>query len=400
MKRPVLALAAGILLLALLPGSTLAAAVVDQSTDPGGLTYGGTFTRMAQTFTAGKTGLLKDVELYLTQSGGAVDFSIETTSGGLPTGVVLFLSQNTVTSPTGWVDFSTGWTRVTAGEKYAIVFEMRGNLMMWGSGDAYSGGEALRYGGTNWGATGYELQDFAFKTYVDPQTTTVQWDKPQIVAGSSTALALTETIVFPTYGPGQTLSVNVKPNLAAAVWTVRMDPLPSWFAVTAVACSSQIADCSLANVLSGSGALVTPDSNPITVTFTGTASPALTDAGTPGTAFGHGCVDYGAAPSLEAGPAAYGVQCVAAKADVAVVAPAATPAPTPGPGPTPTPTPAPTPTPTPTPTPRPATPPPTTAGASGSSDEPNSSVWLLPIGLIVAIGGALLLVNRQQRPIR
>jgi hypothetical protein len=398
MKRPVLALAAGILLLALLPSSTVAAAVVDQSNDPGGLTYGGTGSRMAQTFTAGKTGLLKDVELYLT-GGGRVDFSIETTSGGLPTGVVLFPTQSTVTSPAGWVDFSTGWTRVTAGEKYAIVFELWGPLSMWGSGDAYSGGEALAER-TSWGATGYDLQDFAFKTYVDPQTTTVQWDKPQIVAGSSTALALTETIVFPTYGPGQTLSVDVKPNLAAAVWTVRMEPLPSWFAVTAVACSSQIADCSLANVLSGSGALVTPDSNPITVTFTGTASPALTDAGTPGTAFANGCVDYGAAPSLEAGPAAYGVQCVAAKADVAVVLPAATPAPTPAPTPTPTATPSQS-VPAVTAAPvRTNTPPPTSTGVGSASDNTNSSIWLLPFGLVVAIGGAVLLINRQQRRIR
>lgn len=397
MRRAFPALVAGMLLVALLPGaaigSPLPPGALDQSNDPdpAALANGhtiGTTGAIAQTFTAGKTGLLTRIQLYVNGT-GPMSVSINTISGGIPTGAPLASSTAGFTSFEGWVDFPFALpVSVTAGVKYAIVFNTGTLAAAWGSLDTYSGGQALIFTGSwvsfqTWQSTS-TFYDFAFKTFVDPQTTAVAWDKAQVTAGASTSLTMTETIVFPAYA---VLIRNVTPNAGPATWTVKLNPLPAWFAVTGVACSPQVADCTLVGVLSASGSLVAPDGNPIVLTFTGTASPALGDAGTPGAALGVGCANYGAsAPQVGVTPAADGIQCVQATANVAVVAPA----------PDPTPTPAPTPTPTPTPRPT-TTPPPTTTGGSGSSGAPGFPLWLVPIGLIAAIGGAALLVRWQPR---
>jgi hypothetical protein len=401
-KRPALALSAGILLVALLPGSTMALApaeVLDQSnTSVPNSTDAA--NDLAQTFTAGKTGLLTTVQLYMSYGaqpdGVMITVLIYTTAGGLPTGSILGGRSALPTATADWVTFPlSSPVPVTAGQTYAIVFNTSTDGKAWGSGDTYSGGQALMWSGTAWSANSGAIKDFAFKTYVDPQTTTLQWDKTQVVAGSGTPLTLTETIVFPGYSELQPTDIGAKPNPAAPtpVWTVKSDALSAWFTATGVTCSVQIAvaECTLANVAPGSSLLVTPDGNPITLTLTGTASPALADVGT-GTGKAEGCVVY---PELvrvgfAVTPALSVTSCVAGQATLAVVAPAATPAPTPAPNATPTPT----------PTPRPATPPPTAAGGSGSSNGPGSSIWFLAMGLIAAIGGALMLVNRQQRRIR
>ncbi|MGZ6268032.1 MAG: hypothetical protein ACXWNR_05670 [Candidatus Limnocylindrales bacterium] len=396
MRRAVPALAAGMLLVALLPGaamgSPLPPGALDQSNDPapGAAHTIGTPGSIAQTFTVGKTGLLTRIQLYVNGT-GPMTVSVNPTSGGLPTGAPLASSTSGFTSFEGWLDFPfASPVSVTAGVKYAIVFNTGTLAAAWGSLDTYSGGQALIFTSSwvsfqDWQATS-TFYDFAFKTFVDPQTTAVAWDKAQVTAGASTSLTMTETVVFPAYA---VLLLNVTPNAGPATWTVKLNPLPTWFAVTGVACSPQVADCTLVGVLSASGSLVAPNGNPIVLTFTGTASPALADAGTPGVALGGGCVNYGAsAPQVGVAPAADGVQCVQATANVAVVAPAANP----------TPTPAPTPAPAPTPTPRPTiTPPPTATGGSGSSGAPGFPLWLLPIGLIAVIGGGGLLVKWQPR---
>ena len=402
MKRPALALSAGILLVALLPGSTMALApaeVLDQSnTSVPNSTDAA--NDLAQTFTAGKTGLLTTVQLYMSYGaqpdGVMITVLIYTTAGGLPTGSILGGRSALPTATADWVTFPlSSPVPVTAGQTYAIVFNTSADGKAWGSGDTYSGGEALMYSETAWSANSGAIKDFAFRTYVDPQITTLQWDKTQVVAGSSTPtpLTLTETFVFPAYFLS-TFDIGARPNAPATpVWTVKADALPGWFTATGVTCAGQVApaDCTLANVAPGASLPVTPDGNPISIvlTLTGTASPALADVGT-GTGKSEGCAVYpelilrGIVPNQQI------QSCVAGQATLAVVAPAATPAPTPAPNATPTPT----------PTPRPATPPPTAAGGAGSSNGPGSSIWFLAIGLIAAIGGALMLVNRQQRRIR
>jgi hypothetical protein len=378
-KRSALALSAGILMLALLPGSAMAVAVVDQSNNPSGTPAPtiGTPGDIAQTFTAGKTGLLTEVDLYMNGT-GTYPVRIETTTGaGLPAADDLGSGSGTPVNAAGWVPFILGSpVAVIAGHVYAIVFNTGNTAAAWGSGDTYAGGQALIVNGTWMPMQAWlpssALYDFAFKTFVDPQTTKLQWDKSQVVAGSSTPLTLTETVVFPA---SQALAavVAVKPDVFfGQAWSVKSDALPGWFTVTGVTCSAQIAtaDCTPANVAPGSGLSVTPDGNPITLALTGTASPALAAVGT-GTGKAEGCVDYNEMVA-DVAPAVIVTSCVADQVTVAVVAPGATSAPT-------------------------TTLPPTTTGGSPSSKEPGPAIWLLPLGLMGLLGGALLLANRQLR---
>src|ERR1035437_10080655 len=358
MKRPALALSAGILIMALLPGSTLASFIgtVDQENTV--ISNGGTNSTepLAQTFTAGKTGLLTQIQLSMRATGGAIGLQIEATTGGLPNGTVL--ATTVPTSPTavsGWCAFSlVSPIPVIAGTTYAIVFDMSPSLTAAtadSSGDTYSGGQALLESGSTWGAVNGIVLDWDFKTLVDPQTTTLNWDKTHVFAGATTPLTLTETVVFP--GLSDPLVESVA--------------LPSWFTVTGVACSSQIAlaDCIVANVAPGSSMTATSNGDPVVVTLTGTASPALGAAGTVGAGRAEGCMDYAVPAAIQPAQPAQDI-CVTGQANVSVLAIG-------------------------------ATLPPTTTDSSLPTNAPNSSILWLSIGLIGFLGTALLLIGRRQR---
>ncbi|HEX7490647.1 MAG TPA: hypothetical protein VF337_02970 [Candidatus Limnocylindrales bacterium] len=349
MKRPALALSAGILMMALLPGSTLATFIgtVDQENTV--ISNGGTNSSqpLAQTFTAGKTGLLTQIQLSMRATGGDIGLQIEATTGGLPNGTVLATTVHTSPSNiSGWCAFSLASPiPVIAGTKYAIVFDMSpltGVPTADSSGNTYPGGQALLKSGSTWGAVNGLVLDWDFKTLVDPQTTTLHWDKTYIYAGTTTPLTLTETVVFP--GLFDPLIESVA--------------LPSWFTVTGVACSSQIAggDCIVANVAPGSSMAATSNGDPVVVTLTGTASPALGAAGTAGAGRAEGCMQYTESQNI----------CVTGQANVSVLAIG-------------------------------ATPPPTTTDSSLPTNAPNSSILWLSIGLIGFLGTALLLFGRRQR---
>jgi hypothetical protein len=176
----------------------------------------------------------------------------------------------------------------------------------------------------------------------------------------------------------------VKPAyFTAQDWLVKLDSLPSWFTVTDVQCagSGAPADCNKGTIKAGSTISITPG-DPIVLTLTGTATPALADAGTSGTEAGQGCARFN---ELVDGSGTDPVvsQCVTAQAAVSVVAPAVDP------------------TPAPTPTPRPSTtlPPPTTSGNSRPSGDSGSAAWIL-LGILLAVVAAAALVYRPQRRIR
>jgi hypothetical protein len=169
MRRPVLALMSGLLLMALLPGSAMAltAGDLDQQSNLVGHSLASSADQ-AQTFTAGKTGALDDVELYFNGS-GTITVTIQTTSGGLPTGTVLATTTATPGSGTDWVDFAfASPASVTSGVTYAIVFNTGVAAAVWGTAntdpDNYSAGAALRDAGT-WVASN-SIGDFGFRTYV------------------------------------------------------------------------------------------------------------------------------------------------------------------------------------------------------------------------------------------
>lgn len=172
MKRSALALCAGLFLLGLMPGSALATSgVLDQSNASTGLSAG-TASMLAQTFTAGKTGSLTEVDLFMNGDGAhAINATIQATSGGLPNGTVLATSGSG-TPPTGsgsWVPFSfSSQPGITSGTVYAIVFSPGNYTAVLGSLNTYGGGQALIYNGSAWQPTsgaGIPL-DFAFQTYV------------------------------------------------------------------------------------------------------------------------------------------------------------------------------------------------------------------------------------------
>jgi hypothetical protein len=362
-----LALCAGFLLLGLLPGVTLAYVIpsyLDQSnTTPNSNVSG----ELAQTFTAGQSGPLSRVDLWVASlnnpGGGSMSLSIYPTDGaGTPvtTGTALATSGTTLVpysaTTAAWVSFTFGSPySVTAGTMYAIVFNAGGGANIWASGsdtDAYSRGAAW-ISTPSWVLHAHPL-DFDFRTYLqDSVTTTSAWDKSQVAAGTGTALKLTVTIVF---GNGP----------EADNYLVLLGNLPSWYVnptPPTIVCSWGA--CTLANIQGVSGITV-PASNPgvtHTVTLQGTATPAVSDEGTPGTAQGNGCIVV-SETSI----------CSDGTASVAVVAPGTPPAPT-----------------------RAPTLPPTSTSTGPASANNDSMIWFLPFALAALLGGLLFLVDQRRR---
>lgn len=130
MRHPALALCAGLLLLGLVPGSTLAVAPVeDQSNNPvpmPGYAAGGA-VQYAQTFTVGIKGKLDYVDLFLCATheiGVGVDIYDLTASGMPGSALMAYGAAYVDTTLLGWYQFplSNQWA-VVPGDKYAIVFD-------------------------------------------------------------------------------------------------------------------------------------------------------------------------------------------------------------------------------------------------------------------------------------
>jgi hypothetical protein len=364
MKRPLFALCASLLLLGLIPGATLASVLptyLDQSNAVHAANGSGHF---AQTFTPGQSGPLSRVDLYLTSlnnpTGDSLTVSIYPTDGaGKPvtTGTALATSGSASVPYSltgGWVQFSFGSPyNVTAGTMYAIVFDTQAggaNVWAFGSTNIYSGGAAWHATPSWVSMIGPDPVDFAFGTYLEESiTTTSVWDKSQVVAGTSTALKLTVTIKF---GNGP----------EADHYVVVLGSLPSWYVnptPPTIVCSWGA--CTLATIQGISGITV-PAAIPgstLTVTLQGTATPVVSDEGTPGTTMGNGCIYLSDTSS-----------CSDAIASVAVVAPGASPAPTA---------------------------PPTSTAAAPASGNNDGTIGFLPFALVASIGGLLVLVDQRRR---
>ena len=376
MMHRVFALCAGLLLLGLMPGSTLAAV-------PSNLDYsnavvtGYTWSSqadLAQTFTAGKSGRLSGVDLWLGGT-GTIQVSINATASSLPAGAHLVTASGTASNPAGWVHFSFPTPpMVTSGTQYAIVFNTGKTATVDGSPNNYAGGQALMNKfGFGWAPiTDPDRPDWAFQTYVDTVTTVSEWDKASITAGATTPLTLTVTMTFHNGVEAQTYGVQV------GGW-------PSWYTPQGSTCSSlQGADpapvCTLKDLQINTlyvNASATGDT--LTVIVTGTASPTLYEAGFAEKGSGHAWMYYT--------PDTVFLEAVG-DATVQVVDPDAA---------TPTPPPAATPTPTPRQSLQGSTLPPTSAGVGSGSGGTGSTIWLLPIGLLAFLGGAFALVIRRRR---
>jgi len=287
MKRRALALGAALLLLGLMPGSTLASASnLNQSNyaEAGHSAYLGT---LAQTFTPDKSGMLSRVglNLYGTDIGASYPVQIENVDGAGAPNDSAILTRGFLNFGLGsywdYVPFSPP-VHVTAGTKYAIVVSSGRSTIAYGSTDTYPGGQAYGKDGS-W----YPMSnpaDLAFEAYVDTVTTQLAWDKASVVAGVATPLTLTATMTF---ANGE----------EASNYSAILSALPSWFSATGLTCSALVApaDCT-SDKLSGQPSLllVDPASNGATLTFTltGTATPLLAAVGTSGTATGEACLVY------------------------------------------------------------------------------------------------------------
>jgi hypothetical protein len=124
---------------------------------------------LAQTFTAGTSGLLSKVDLLLLSNNIFSDpltVEIRDTSGGAPASLLASASvPDSELSSSSWTWVAVNFADpapVQAGTQYAIVAYTSG-YDWWGaaSGDPYPGGTA-------WGSTGaVPSLDFSFKTYVE-----------------------------------------------------------------------------------------------------------------------------------------------------------------------------------------------------------------------------------------
>lgn len=125
------------------------------------------YDQYGQTFTAGLTGNLGKVSLYIQNDNQvSVTMQIQGTASGVPNGTVL--ATTTVDIPAygagRWVDFIfSSPANVTSGTQYALTFNPFNSISI---NNTYSGGQAIAHFSSNWVAASNVAQDFAFRTYV------------------------------------------------------------------------------------------------------------------------------------------------------------------------------------------------------------------------------------------
>lgn len=174
----------------LAPSSAMAVQVLDQEHfasvgGSGGLSKTDASFRRAQTVTAGLTGTLTRIEIFVGGTpGNFAGFNILDTDGSaLPTTSVLatgsLLNDLLPGDTSGWVSFSTSLA-VTAGQVFALepIEAVAGSLSWLGSGNLYAGGSDnfvnVPFGITNFRAN--PNLDLFFRTFVttgavpEPQT--------------------------------------------------------------------------------------------------------------------------------------------------------------------------------------------------------------------------------------
>jgi Ca2+-binding RTX toxin-like protein len=205
-------LVSALVLLGSLPAAAQAAPVLDQSQED---ISGAAFAigqlngpqSLAQTFTAGLSGTLDEVDLYLQPAGGtdAITVEIRTVSANVPTNVVLATATIPAARVTGGfvtVAFAAP-AAVHAGTAYAIVaytpapslYGWRGTLT-----NSYAGGSLVVSGATpptTWSVTNF---DTAFRTRVNPLPLAVA-DAYGVVGGATLSVSAPGVLANDTADP-------------------------------------------------------------------------------------------------------------------------------------------------------------------------------------------------------
>jgi hypothetical protein len=161
---------------------------LDQSNDQHALSVGAE-SDLAQTFTAGRSGSLTDVELFMNGT-GTITATIYATTLGLPTGPAKASASVTLTNVDAWVDFHySSAPAVTSGTMYAVAFNTGALAAVWGSTDTYANGQGLLDNGA-WipNPDSVVIKDYAFRTYVKAPGTTPAPTTTEAVSSSGSAL--------------------------------------------------------------------------------------------------------------------------------------------------------------------------------------------------------------------
>lgn len=164
--------------------NAIASPVLDQQSTDGSTSFGISCCRLAQTFTAGVTGTLNSIEIQI-QATTPLRIDIVSVVGGAPghdiLGSVIPSASIVAAGLDSHWDFSASNISMIAGDQYAIVvsntYAISLSVINWTGGFGYSGGQALSQfvDSQPWVppstyAAGL-LEDFQFKTFVDPQPT-------------------------------------------------------------------------------------------------------------------------------------------------------------------------------------------------------------------------------------
>lgn len=160
--------------------SVLAVPTLDQyQNDQSGGTAPLSKYKLAQTFTAGLTGLLDHLEMGCSST-GATTWEIRETTAGAPSSTVLGSVIVSSDLPSGWnvIDLASENIAINAGTMYAIVtyFPAGGyeylRVMFAESGpDPYTAGQYWGNYGSGWEVvTTFGGGDLQFRTYVEPNT--------------------------------------------------------------------------------------------------------------------------------------------------------------------------------------------------------------------------------------
>jgi hypothetical protein len=233
MRRRALALLAGILVLASIPGPVLADSVVDQMNPAHVTNFSGTRT-FAQTVTVGKTGMLTGVDLYMSATSATqITASIMSLyrGSGYPFGPVLASATVQVSAQTWYhFEFPTPVSFISGGH-FAIVFAVIQSSAKASAG-MYSGGQALEYGAVWAPLNGDANLDFAFRTYVaapvptatPPSATAEPVATPPSATAEPVATATPTTTVPGTSAATTDLTASPMASIANATPTALPDP--------------------------------------------------------------------------------------------------------------------------------------------------------------------------------
>ena len=361
MRSRALSLCAALLLLGLMPGSTLAATQpqfqvlednIDQSNTCCGFssTSVGATTGLAQTFTAGRSGFLDKVRLWMVGD-GTVIARIEALSGGLPDGTPLGSASAALNGIPVTFYFSEPLT-IRAGAQYAIVVEPSAQIAAYDySADSYAGGQAL-VGNDPWVPMA-QSADLAFITYVSETRTRLAWDKASSTAGEATPLTLTATMWYSDDGE------------KAHYTRVRV---PDWYSVAGINCPASVpaASCTIQALEDGITFPVADAREPQQFTLTGTAAPPISEDGSVwpwGEATVEACFN---------GPR--DSSCNGVRGTIRVLAATSTSAPSLA-----------------------ATLPPTAARAEFPQRDSDGTIWLFPIAAVVLFGALVAFQTRRRR---